>query len=616
MRPPLIEEHGVIGNMRTAALVSLAGTIDFYCFPDFDSPSVFAELLDAEKGGGFSIQPRFEAMRTRQLYLPETNVLMTRFLSASGLVELTDFMPVLNEPGEARPGSVPRRYNQIVRNVRVVRGEVTLTLRCAPRFDYARSAHSVTQDAAGFVFQPEAEGVIPMRLYSPVPLSLEQGDVAGEFTLKGGESATFTFGGVEQEGRCGMDQAGFDACLSETAQYWRKWLATSHYQGRWREIVHRSALILKLCSNHEHGSLIAAPTFGLPERLGGARNWDYRFSWLRDSAFTLYAFMRLGFTEEVRKFGGWMKLRIESGLKEHAPNGPLKPMYRVYNTAPLPEVVLDNLAGYCGSRPVRVGNAAETQLQLDIYGELLDSIYLSSKYANGLSNDGWKRMKELLAWLADNWERPDEGIWEVRNEPQEFLHSRLMCWVAFDRAIRLSEKRSLVAPVAAWRAVRDKIHEDIFDNFWNEPLQSFVQSKGSDTLDASVLLMPLVRFINPTDPRWLSTLAAIERHLSEDGIVYRYTSGIDGLDGHEGGFLACSFWLIECLARSGQVDKAQLLFGKVLGYANHLGLYSEELGSNGDQLGNFPQALTHLALISAACYLDRRLSGTSGDTWQ
>jgi GH15 family glucan-1,4-alpha-glucosidase len=606
MQTARIEDHGVIGNMRSAALVTMEGSVDFYCFPEFDSPSVFAALLDTEKGGCFEIRPVFKSGHTRQLYLPDTNVLLTRFLSEEGLVEITDFMPVLD--------GASLRKNQIVRNVRVIKGEVQLSLRCAPRFNYARSGHSISFEKNSYLFQPEAQGIAAMRLHTPVALRIEGTDVVGEFTLKRGESVTFTFGGEDEADSC-SSEGDYEACVRETSQYWRKWMGKSHYQGRWREMVNRSALILKLLSSHQYGSLIAAPTFSLPERLGGARNWDYRLCWLRDSSFTLYAFMRLGFTEESQKFAGWMRERVTHGLKEPGPDGPLKPMYRIHDSSDFIEETLDHLSGYQDSRPVRIGNAAQAQLQLDIYGELMDAVYLGSKYAGGGSHDGWKRMLGLMAWLGDNWSRPDQGIWEVRKDREEFLHSRLMCWVAFDRAIRLAEKRSWPAPLQKWYEIRDTIREDIFDNFWNEDLKSFVQTKGSDMLDASVLLMPLMRFINATDPRWLSTMAAIEEHLADDGIVYRYASGTDGLDGTEGAFLPCSFWLIECLARAGQVEKAQLLFGKVQGYANHLGLYSEELGANGEQLGNFPQALTHLALISAASFLDRKLSGKE-EPWQ
>jgi GH15 family glucan-1,4-alpha-glucosidase len=571
---------------------------------------VFAALLDPKKGGSFRIEPHGGKWRTKQLYLSATNILVTRFLSDDGLAEITDFMPVAD--------GATKRPNRILRNLRVIKGEIKFRLRCAPRFDYARSGHTASIEETEAVFRSQTPGAEVLTLCATVPLRAEAGDAVAEFTLVRGEKATFSFGSAgegdeRQAGR--VDEQRFDELLRETSQYWKNWIAQSNYQGRWREMVNRSALILKLLSSQEHGALIAAPTFGLPERLGGARNWDYRYSWLRDASFTLYAFMRLGFTDESRKFGAWVRERITQGLKENHPGGPLKPMYRIHDPGDIPEEILEHLAGYQNSRPVRIGNAAQQQVQLDIYGELMDAVYLAAKYAAGLSSDGWKRIRGLLDWLSANWERADEGIWEVRNGSHLFLHSRLMCWVAFDRAIRLAHKRSLVAPLDAWMKTRDAIHEDIFENYWSEKLKSFVQAKGSETLDASVLLMPLMRFISPTDPRWLSTMAAVEEQLSEGGLVYRYSSGIDGLDGDEGTFTACSFWLIECLARSGQVEKAELMFDNVLGYANHLGLYSEELSRSGEQLGNFPQALTHLALISAATALDRKLSGTKNEMW-
>jgi len=380
-------------------------------------------------------------------------------------------------------------------------------------------------------------------------------------------------------------------------------------------MVNRSALVLKLLISREQGSLIAAPTFALPEEIGGVRNWDYRFTWLRDSAFTLYALIRLGFIEESEAFIDWLKGR----LGDDAERGPLQVVYGIDGRQKLDEVILDHLKGYENSQPVRIGNAAYQQLQLDIYGEMMDSIYLANKYGDAISYDGWEDVQRILAWLGKNWQRPDEGIWEIRGGAREFLHSRLMCWVAFDRALRLAQKRSLSAPVEEWLNVRDAIRKDIFTNFWNDELKSFVQSKGSKDLDASVLLMPMMRFMSPVDPMWRSTMRAIEDRLVEDTLVRRYEAertGVDGIPGGEGSFTACSFWYIECLARTGDLEKAQLLFEKMLGYANHLGLYSEELGSDGRHLGNFPQALTHLALISAATYLDRMLSGLDGAVWR
>ena len=602
-----IENYGVIGNMRSTALVSMEGSIDYFCFPNFDSPTVFAALLDPDNGGAFHLQADLENLRTKQLYLPDTNILLTRFLSDSGVAEITDFMPIL----AGKKGEI--YAHQIIRMVTVIKGEVQFHMRCAPRFDYARSGH-VAQVAGDAVhFESECRTCAKMTLHATVPLTLDGGDAVSRFALKAGETAMFTFGesapGVKM-----LNHRAIENHFQQTARYWREWIARSNYSGRWREMVNRSALVLKMLCSQEHGSLIAAPTFGLPERIGGERNWDYRYTWLRDSAFSLYAFIRLGFIEEAKAFTGWLRGR----LHDDAEHGPLQVMYRINGNQELDEVILDNLAGYASSRPVRIGNAASNQLQLDIYGELMDAIYLANKYGDRISHDDWAGVRRILDWLSKNWDRPDEGIWEVRGGRRKFLHSRLMCWVAFDRAVRLGRKRSLPGPLVKWLEIRDTITEDIFAHFWDESQKAFVQYEGSNCLDASALLMPLVRFISPVDPRWLSTMEAIEKTLTEDSLVYRYdTKGnpIDGLQGREGSFNACSFWYIECLARAHQVEKARLLFDKMLGYANHLGLYSEELGSSGQHLGNFPQAFTHLALISAATYLDRALTGKNGTPW-
>jgi GH15 family glucan-1,4-alpha-glucosidase len=617
-----IENYGVIGNMRSIALVGVNGSIDFLCFPDFDSPTVFAALLDPERGGFLRIWPEIEHLHTRQLYLPDTNILLTRFLSDSGVSEITDFMPVVERKGNAR------RAHHIVRMLRVIKGRITFRMRCAPRFDYGRSRHSAYNKQGSVCFVPESKDCPGMGLQATFPVQLEGDDAVATFTLGAGETATLAFGQLDEEksetgGKTDtavFDLGSVDRHFQETSQFWRAWIARSNYTGRWREMVNRSALVLKLLCSDEHGSLIAAATFGLPEAVGGERNWDYRYTWLRDSSFTLYAFMRLGFVEEARAFAHWIRDR----LHQDAEHGPLQVMYRPDGRQELDEIVLDSLRGYRNSQPVRIGNGAYRQLQLDIYGELMDAVYLANKYGDGIAYDGWHNIQGILDWLAQNWNRPDEGIWEVRGGSREFLHSRLMCWVAFDRALRLADKRSLAGPTEKWHGIRDTIYEDIFTNFWSDDLRAFVQFKGSNTLDASVLLMPLMRFISPSDPRWLSTLEAIEKDLTEDSLVYRYRNptdiqggrSLDGLSGCEGSFTACSFWFIECLARSHQVEKARLLFDKMLGYANHLGLYSEELGSSGEHLGNFPQAFTHLALISAATFLDRTLSATRPTPWQ
>ena len=600
-----IENYGVIGNMQSVALVGMNGSIDFLCYPDFDSPTVFVALLDDEKGGRFQIEPQLTNVRVRQLYLPGTNILLTRFLADEGVVELTDYMPI---------GMKGEQPNEIVRAVSVIRGNVRLKMCCQPRFNYAKSPHRTEISDRCAMFSPGDNSSTPMALYSTTGLEQHSQDVFSNFELQSGETATFVFGAPRPQGEPPeMDLLG--ERFYNTSRFWKNWVAKSKYKGRWREVVQRSALVLKLLTSREHGSLIAAPTFALPEAIGGVRNWDYRYTWLRDATFSLYALIRLGFVEETEAFIDWLNER----LSDDAERGPLQVMYGIDGRQKLDELTLDHLRGYENSRPVRIGNAAYQQLQLDIYGEMMDSIYLANKYGDPISYAGWQNVQRILEWLAKNWRRPDEGIWEVRGGGREFLHSRLMCWVAFDRALRLAQKRSLSGPLDAWQNTRDEIRNDIFTNFWSDRLKAFIQSKGTEDLDASALLMPMMRFISPVDPMWLSTMKAIEKTLVEDTLVRRYEveqTHVDGLPGSEGSFTACSFWYVECLARAGELEKAQLLFEKLIGYANHLGLYSEELGSDGRHLGNFPQALTHLALISAATYLDRALSGTGEATWR
>lgn len=591
--------------MQSVALVGMNGSIDFLCYPEFDSPTVFAALLDDENGGRFAIRPQLSNMRVRQLYLPETNILLTRFLAEEGVAELTDYMPI--EPDGEQP-------NEIVRTVSVIRGTVHFQMCCQPRFNYAAGKHDAKLSDGCVTFFPDDSVCPPMSLYSTVAVQQQSKDVISAFTLKAGETATFILGSPRSKGQPPeMDLIG--RRFLDTAQFWKSWISQSNYKGRWREMVHRSALLLKLLISRKHGSLIAAPTFSLPENIGGVRNWDYRFTWLRDATFTLYALIRLGFVDETEAFIEWLKDR----LSDDAQRGPLQVMYGLDGRQKLEEISLDQLCGYENSRPVRIGNAAYEQLQLDIYGEMMDSIYLANKYGHAVSYQGWQNIQRMLDWLGKNWQRPDEGIWEVRGGAREFLHSRVMCWVAFDRALRLAFKRSLAGPIDVWHRTRDEIRSDIFTNFWDDGLQSFVQAKGTKDLDASALLMPMMRFISPVDPMWLSTMRAIENRLIEDTLVRRYEverSHIDGLPGTDGSFTACSFWYVECLARAGELEKAQLLFEKLLGYANHLGLYSEELGADGRHLGNFPQAFTHLALISAATYLDRALSGNKNAVWR
>jgi GH15 family glucan-1,4-alpha-glucosidase len=594
-RYPPIESHAIIGDLQTAALVALDGTIDFLCLPHFDSPSVFVSLLDAEKGGSFAVSPDLDRPRHKQLYLPDTNLLLTRFLAAEGVVEISDFMPVH-----------PREHtSRVVRRVKTVRGEIRYRVRCAPRFDYARAPHSAASMEGRVVFTG-GDGTV-LRLTSTVPLQLENGDAVGGFTLAAGQTATFILEQVagESEYPTDLDRYVTDS-FKATMNFWRQWISHSTYTGRWRDEVHRSALALKLLNARWSGSIVAAATFGLPETIGGGRNWDYRYSWIRDASFTLYALTRLGMTDETATFIAWLAERFESTRPE-----TLRTLYTIGGGTELEERTLEHLDGYRGSRPVRVGNAALNQLQLDIYGELLDAIYLFDKYKESTSYSLWSRIAALVDWVAGNWRQPDDGVWEVRSGRRDFLYSRILCWVAIDRGIRMAVKRSFPAPVARWREARDAIYREVHEEFWDPRLEAFVGVKGTTRLDGACLIMPLVRFISATDPRWLSTMRAVERQLVEDSLVYRYAvegTATDGLEGAEGSFSICSFWYIECLSRSGDLQKARFLFEKMLGYANHVGLYAEEIGPAGEHLGNYPQAFTHLALISAAYDLNRRLS--------
>ena len=590
-----IENHAIVGDLNTIALVALNGSIDFMCFPRFDSPSIFAALLDADRGGHFSISPELDGARQKQIYLPDSNILLTRFLSADGVVEISDFMPV-----EEADNS-----HNLVRRVKCVRGEARVRMVCAPRFNYARSGHRVERDGNNVVFISEGEDKCALRLTSSVPVEIAEGDAVAVFKLRPDESASFVLEDARLESKCQTDRYVADTFKS-TLTYWRDWIGHCRYRGRWREIVNRSALTLKLLVSQPHGSLVAAPTFGLPEVIGGVRNWDYRYTWIRDASFTIYALMRLGYTHEAGAFNKWIEKRCE----ELNPDGSLQIMYGIDGRHELTEQTFDHLRGYRNSTPVRIGNGAWNQLQLDIHGELMDSVYLYDKWGEPISHDLWFNLVRLIDWVCNNWTLADEGIWEVRGGRQQFLYSRLMCWVAIDRGIRLARKRSFPAPMAKWVENRDAIYNEIFSEFWNEKKQTFVQHKHSSTVDAACLLMPLVKFISPTDRRWLSTLKAIERELVEDSLVHRYRidhAAPDGLPGKEGTFSMCTFWYSECLARSGDPLQGRFIFEKMLGYANHVGLYAEELGPEGEHLGNFPQAFTHLGLISAAYALDRAL---------
>jgi GH15 family glucan-1,4-alpha-glucosidase len=594
-----IAEHGIIGDLHTVALVGSDGTIDWYCCPSFDSPSVFAAILDREKGGYYRISPATEEWSSKQLYFPDTNVLITRFFTPEGVGELQGFMPI------ARSGEERHRH-RLIRRVLAVRGDMRFRLDLQPRFNYARDAHETAQHEHGVVFRSAG---LCLALQATTPIACDEEGAHGEFSLHAGESVTFVLEQVERDyvPREYSEHETKEA-YERTIEFWRRWLSQSRYRGRWREMVHRSALTLKLLTFQPTGAIVAAPTTSLPEQIGGERNWDYRYTWIRDAAFSLYGLLRLGFTDEAAAFMEWLtdcfRLRADGDDE-----GPLQTMYRIDGGTELDEETLDHLEGYRGSAPVRIGNGAAKQLQLDIYGELIDSVYLYNKYGEPLYHDAWQDLARLVDWVCENWDQADEGIWETRGGRKHFTFSRLMCWVAIERAVRIARQRGLPADLVHWMGHRDDVYRQIMERGWSDERGAFVQHYDSDVLDASLLLMPLVKFISPTDPRWLSTLDAISDTLVADTLVHRYNveASPDGLRGHEGTFSICSFWYVEALTRAGRVDEARLAFEKMLTYANHLGLYSEEIGPTGELLGNFPQAFTHLALISAAFNLDRRL---------
>ena len=586
-----IEDHGVIGDLHTAALVSTEGDIEWLCLPRFDSPSVFAALLDDERGGRFSVRCA-GATRTKQMYLPDSNILVTRFLGESSVGEVVDFM-------------VPRERNgrgtlQLVRIVRAVRGQVRVRIRCAPAFDYgrARTEVDIVEGAGAFFSSPAGQLV----LRSTVPLQAEGSAAVADPVLAEGELLALSLS--RQGSTRPLDLVEAEDLLASTLAYWQHWIRKSRYRGRYREMVERSALALKLLVHQPTGALVAAATTSLPESVGGSRNWDYRFTWVRDAAFTVYALMRLGFSEEAAAFMDWLEARCT----QTPPGAGLRILYTL-DGGPVPaEESLEHLRGYRDSRPVRIGNGAADQLQLDIYGELMDSVYLYDRYAEPISYELWVALCRQLDWLEGHWEKADHGVWEVRGPMQRFTYSSVMTWVAFQRGVRIAAERGLPAPLDRWRASADRAYLHVQEESWSPERKAYVQFPGSRTLDAGALVLPLVKFSGPRDPRFLATLDRIEQELVTDSLVHRYQNdGSDGFTEAEGTFNLCSFWYVEALTRAGRLDQARHTFEKMLTYANHLGLYAEEIGPSGEALGNFPQAFTHLALISAAVNLDLAL---------
>lgn len=594
-----ISDHALIGDLQTAALVSTRGTIDWYCCPRFDSPSVFGSLIDANQGGRFEIHADEDDCAVRQLYLPDTAILFTRFMTPGGVGELIDFMPI------DKPELTTKRH-RLVRVMRCVRGTIRFQVRCSPRFDYARAVHKLEMTSRGAVFGTDD---LELTLHASVDLERDNDDVVASVDLAAGQAEGVMLESFAPDGPRRLSRDQLLGLFEQTKRFWRGWLQDSTYKGRWREMVSRSAITLKLLTYAPTGAPIAAATTSLPEQVGGERNWDYRFTWIRDASFSIHALLGLGFVGEAEKFGRWLSDRVDGT------NGadPLKIMYRVDGTSDLTEEILD-LDGYLGSKPVRVGNGAADQLQLDIYGELLDSLWLGDRHGIRIGYPGWMKISKLANWVCDNWDQPDEGIWETRGGRQHFTYGLVQCWVALDRIVRLAQVHAFPAQLDRWISERDNIFYRIVDRGWNPKRQAFTQHDQTTVLDASLLMMPLVGFISPTDPMWQSTLDAMSEELVSDSLVYRYdpSASPDGLQGSEGTFSICTFWYVDALARSGRLEEARNTFEKMLTYANHVGLYAEEIGLTGEQLGNFPQAFTHLSLINAAINLDYQLDHGAG----
>jgi GH15 family glucan-1,4-alpha-glucosidase len=599
-----VEDHGLIGDLQTAALVTKDGTLDWFCAPRFDSPSIFGGLLDRRRGGYFQVSPDGVDYTSKQLYLPGTPILITRFLSADGVGELVDFMPVA--------GDRATDHHRLVRVLRVVRGTMRFRVDCRPRFNYGRDPHEQEVHPEGTIFRSPGLSLTLNTVHyadrlldTHDPRRSEEG-VCVVVTLREGEAGGVVLETDSPEPPRLYTWEEARGLLEQTRDFWRRWLGRSCYTGRWREMVERSAMTLKLMTYAPTGALIAAPTAGLPERVGGDRNWDYRYTWIRDASFSVHALLSLGFTDEAWQYEHW----VEERFRDAAAGGvPLQVMYRVDGSPDIGEEVLDHLEGYRGSAPVRIGNDAVKQLQLDIYGEVLNALHLANDHGLKGSHDGWQHLTRMIDWLCAHWDQPDDGIWETRVGRKDFTYGRLMSWVALDRAVRLADRHGRPGDTGRWAATRNRVYEQIMARGYHPGRRAFVQHYGSDVLDASLLAMPSLGFVGPTDPMWRSTLRAIDADLVSDSLVYRYDPGAtaDGLSGRESTFTMCTFWYVQALAESGRLDDAQLTFEKMLTYSSQLGLYSEEIAPSGEQAGNFPQAFSHLSLISTASNLDRLL---------
>lgn len=589
-----LEEYGIIGNLDTCALISVAGSIDWCCFPHIESPAVFAGILDIEKGGHFAIRPS-GSFDSHQQYLEKTNVLQTVFKTSNGQVTLTDFMPIKSFDKDEEI-----IHQTIYRMIYCDSGPVNIELDFMPRFNYAQTLPSFDNTKAGAIAYGINEHI---RLITPIECIRELGKVTGNYKLKEG---TTIWNILRYDHDTYTDVKICEQALSETMQYWNEWAhkctkdSICMFYGKWHDMIVRSALTLKLLTHHETGSISAAPTTSLPEVIGGPRNWDYRYNWVRDSAFTVQALYNLGHDSEAKKHLNWFK-NISDIVNDPS---KIQIMYGMHGEPEMDEKELTHLSGYRDSSPVRIGNLAAKQQQLDIYGELVNAFYETTRYGEEITDDDWKKIQTIVDYVSNIWETKDSGIWEMRGEPQHFVYSKLMCWVALDRGIKIVELKGFSAPIDYWKENRDKIKAAILEKGFNKDLNSFVQAFDSDVLDATSLLIPMMGLIPFYDPRVQSTIDATLKHLATDaGYVFRYLSD-DGLEGKEGAFILCSFWLVNALALSGRTAEAEKIFNSILSHISPLGLLSEEISpETGELLGNFPQAFSHIGLINSALYL-------------
>lgn len=584
---PRIEEYGLIGDCQTAALVSRNGSIDWLCWPRFDSAACFAALLDTPRAGRWLVSAQDSSARITRRYRPGTLVLETTFESANGTARLIDFMPI---------GAT---NTSIIRIVQGVSGRIPMKLELALRFDYGSIVPWVTRLRTGYGIRAIA-GPSLVLLRATVPLEPQADFVhAAEFTMSEGQEEMFllSHGPSHLPLPTTPDP---DEALHSTEAYWTDWSSRCTYNGEWREPVLRSLITLKALTYAPTGGIVAAPTTSLPEQLGGARNWDYRYCWLRDATFTLLALIHAGYREEARAWSEWLRRSIAGNPAQ------VQTLYGLAGERQLAEWEVPWLRGYQGAKPVRIGNAAHAQLQIDIFGEVVDALFESTRGGLSPYRETWELQREIIGYLTTIWNKPDEGIWEVRGGAQNFTFSKVMAWVALDRGVKVAEERGCREELDRWRVLRDEIHDSVCRLGYNSEKKSFVQSFGGSVLDASVLMIPLVGFLPPTDPRMISTVEAVQRELMEDGLVRRYQTGQtdDGLEGTEGVFLACSFWLADNLVLQGRYDEATALFQRLLAIRNDLGLLSEEYDPTSQrQVGNFPQAFSHLALINTAMNL-------------